>query len=209
MAGTGSVAGGEVRLNEHARNYPRTIRYEGGSAEIRLMAPDDGPAVLAFARELPAHDLLFLPRDISQEKVLNAWLAEIERGTFVSLVATVAGKVVGCAAIVRDPLSWARHVGELRIVTSSAMRGKGVGRGLIEESFAIALNLGLEKLCAQMTVDQRGAIEIFEGLGFRGEALLRDQVKDPDGTKHDIVILSHDVARVQAQMEAYGVTSAF
>jgi len=173
------------------------------------MATADGPAVLAFARALPAHDLLFLPRDISQEKVLNAWLSEIERGSFTSLVATVDGEVAGCAAIVRDPLSWARHVGELRIVTSSKVRGKGVGRALIEESFAIALSLGLEKLCAQMTVDQRGAIEIFEGLGFRGEALLRDQVKDPDGTKHDIVILSHDVARVQAQMEAYGVTGAF
>jgi L-amino acid N-acyltransferase YncA len=203
------VAGGEIGLNEHARKYPRTIRYEGGTADIRLMTPDDGPAVLAFARQLPAHDLLFLPRDISQEKVLNAWLSEIERGTFVSLVSTIGDNVVGCAAIVRDPLSWARHVGELRVVTSSVVRGKGVGRALIEESFAIALNLGLEKLCAQMTVDQRGAIEIFEGLGFRGEALLRDQVKDPDGAKHDIVILSHDVARVQAQMEAYGVTSAF
>jgi L-amino acid N-acyltransferase YncA len=203
------MVGGEVRLSDHARNYPRIIRYEGGTAEIRLMTPEDGPAVLAFARGLPAHDLLFLPRDISQEKVLNAWLSEIERGTFLSLVATVGDKVVGCAAIVRDLLSWARHVGELRVVTSSAVRGKGVGRALIEESFAIALSLGLEKLCAHMTVDQRGAIEIFEGLGFRGEALLRDQVKDPDGTKHDIVILSHDVARVQAQMEAYGVTSAF
>ena len=185
-------------MNDINRKYPRAVRFEGGTADIRLMTPADGPAVLAFARELPAHDLLFLPRDISEEKVLNAWLG-----------ATIGGKVVGCAAIVRDPLSWARHVGELRIVTSAAVRGKGVGRALIEESFAIALNLGLEKLCAHMTVDQRGAIEIFEGLGFRGEALLRDQVKDPDGNKHDIVILSHDVARVQAQMEAYGVTSAF
>jgi L-amino acid N-acyltransferase YncA len=196
-------------MNDYSRQYPRSIGYEGGSAEIRLMTVEDGPAVLAFARALPAHDLLFLPRDISQEKVLAAWLTEIGRGTFVSLVATLDGKVVGCAAIVRDPLSWSRHVGELRVVTSSALRGKGVGRALIEEAFALALNLGLEKLCAQMTVDQRGAIEIFEGLGFRGEALLRDQVKDPDGTKHDIVILSHDVARVQAQMEAYGMTSAF
>jgi L-amino acid N-acyltransferase YncA len=203
------MAWGEIGLNDHARKYPRIIRYDGGTAEIRLMTPSDGPAVLAFARALPAHDLLFLPRDISQEKVLNAWLAEIERGTFTSLVATVGDQVAGCAAIVRDPLSWARHVGELRVVTSSSVRGKGVGRALIEESFAIALNLGVEKLCAHMTVDQRGAIEIFEGLGFRGEALLRDQVKDPDGNKHDIVILSHDVARIQAQMEAYGVTSAF
>ena len=189
-------------MNDDARKYPRTIRYEGGTADIRLMTPADGPGVLAFARELPAHvDLLNF--------CLPVLVAVVERGTFLSLVATIGGKVVGCAAIVRDPLSWARHVGELRIVTSSAVRGKGVGRALIEESFAIALNLGLEKLCAHMTVDQRGAIEIFEGLGFRGEALLRDQVKDPDGTKHDIVILSHDVARVQAQMEAYGVTSAF
>jgi L-amino acid N-acyltransferase YncA len=203
------MARGEIGLNEHTRKYPRRITYEGGTADIRLMTPEDGPAVLAFARELPAHDLLFLPRDISQEKVLNAWLGEIARGTFVSLVATIGAEVVGCAAIVRDPLSWARHVGELRVVTSSVVRGKGVGRALIEESFALALGLGLEKLCAQMTVDQRGAIEIFEGLGFRGEALLRDQVKDPDGAKHDIVILSHDVARVQAKMEAYGMTSAF
>ena len=74
---------------------------------------------------------------------------------------------------------------------------------------ALSWRASLEKLCAHMTVDQRGAIEIFEGLGFRGEALLRDQVKDPDGTKHDMVILSHDLARIQTRMEAYGMTSAF
>src|SRR5436305_10234972 len=124
MACTRSMARGEIGLTDHARKYPRTIRYEGGTADIRLMTPEDGPAVLAFARQLPAHDLLFLPRAISQEKVLNAWLSEIARGTFARLAATIGSEVVGCAAIVRDPLSWARHVGELRIVTSSAGRGK-------------------------------------------------------------------------------------
>ncbi len=114
-------------MNDHSRQYPRSIGYEGGSAEIRLMTVEDGPAVLAFARELPAHDLLFLPRDISQEKVLAAWLSEIGRGTFISLVATLDGKVVGCAAIVRDPLSWSRHVGELRVVTSLRCAEKGSG----------------------------------------------------------------------------------
>jgi hypothetical protein len=47
-----------------------------------------------------------------------------------------------------------------------------------------------------------------EGLGFRGEALLRNHVKATDGSKHDIALLSHDVARVQSQMEAYGLTDA-
>jgi hypothetical protein len=59
-----------------------------------------------------------------------------------------------------------------------------------------------------MTVDQRGAIAVFEGMGFRAEALLRDHVEDRDGNKHDLVILSHDVAKFQGQMAAYGLTSA-
>jgi hypothetical protein len=72
-----------------------------------------------------------------------------------------------------------------------------------------ALGLGVEKLTAQMTADQRGALAVFESMGFRGEALLRDQVKDRDGVKHDLVILGHDVARLQAQMQVYGLTEAF
>ena len=48
-----------------------------------------------------------------------------------------------------------------------------------------------------------------EGLGFRSEALFRNHVKAADGCKHDIVLLSHEVARVQSQMEAYGLTEAF
>jgi hypothetical protein len=67
----------------------------------------------------------------------------------------------------------------------------------------------VEKLTAQMTADQRGALAVFESMGFRGEALLRDHVKDRDGVKHDLVILGHDVARFQAQMQVYGLTEAF
>ena len=67
---------------------------------------------------------------------------------------------------------------------------------------------GSAKMVAQMTVDQRGAIGVFEGLGFRAEALLHDHVKDRDGRTHDIVILSHDVAKFQSQMAAYGVVQA-
>lgn len=196
-------------MSESRRTYPRTVAYQGGSVEIRPMSPADGPAVLAFARALPTHDLLFLPRDISQEKVLSAWIAELERGNFISFVAVSGAEVIGCAAIVQDPLSFSRHVGELRVVTSTAVRGKGVGRALIEDAFAAALSLGLEKLCAQMTADQHGAIQIFEELGFRAEGLLRNQVQEPGGAKHDIIILSHDVARVHSQLEAYGVTQAF
>jgi hypothetical protein len=39
----------------------------------------------------------------------------------------------------------------------------------------VALGLGVEKLTAQLTADQRGALTVFESMGFRGEALLRDR----------------------------------
>jgi len=116
--------------------------------------------------------------------------------------------VVGCGTLVRDPHSWSPHVGEIRMVVSQDVRGQGVGRALSQETFALALGAGLEKLSVQMTVDQQAAITLFESLGFKAEALLRDHVRDVDGKKHDIVVLGHNVAQVRAQMEAYELPGA-
>jgi GNAT superfamily N-acetyltransferase len=190
------------------RSYPLHVATEAGDIEFRMMEPADEAAVLAFARALPTHDLLFLPRNISEPKVLSAWIKEIERGSIISLLAVMSGRVVGCGTIVRDLLSWSPHVGEIRMVVSSDVRGLGVGRALSQETFALALGVGLEKLQVQMTVDQTGAIAIFEGLGFKAEALLRDHVRDAAGRKHDIVVLGHNVAQVRAQLEAYGLPDA-
>ena len=190
------------------RSYPLHVSTEAGDIEFRMMEPADEAAVLAFAQALPRHDLLFLPRNVSEPRVLAAWIKEIERGSIISLLAMKSGRVVGCGTIVRDLLSWSPHVGEIRMVVSSDVRGLGVGRALSQETFALALGVGLEKLQVQMTVDQTGAIAIFEGLGFKAEALLRDHVRDASGRKHDIVVLGHNVAQVRAQMEAYGLPGA-
>lgn len=188
------------------RTYPRLVPNPGGEVTLRLLTPDDGDAVLAFAQKLSPHDLLFLRRDISQPKVVAAWMEATRLGRIVAVLAMRGAVVLGCATIVRDELSWSRHVGEMRVILEPGSRGLGLGQTLTQECFALAIELGVEKLTAQMTVDQRGAINVFEGLGFRAEALLHDHVKDRDGKTHDIVILSHDVARFQSQMSAYGMT---
>ena len=190
------------------RSYPRTIDTDAGRIELRLMTAADEAAVLAFARSLPVHDLLFLPRNISEPKVLSAWVKEIDRGAITSLLALKEGRVVGCGTIVRDPHSWSPHVGEIRNVVSPDVRGQGVGRALSQETLALALSMDLEKLVVQMTVDQVSGIALFEGMGFRGEALLRDHVRDLDGNTYDIVVLGHNVGQVGAQLRAYGVTEA-
>ena len=195
-------------MNDDAHTLPRSLQIGGTTLQLARLQPADADALAAFAAALPAHDLLFLRRDISQPKVIAAWMQAIAEGRLHSLAVRDAGVLVGCSAIVVDALSWSRHVGELRVLVAPAWRGKGLGRVLIQQCFAQALDLGLEKLVAQMTVDQVAAIAVFEELGFRAEALLRDHVKDRDGQLHDLALLSHDVAAVQSRLDAYGVSDA-
>ena len=193
---------------EHARRYPRSVPIGGGEVTLRAMEPRDGPALLGFARSLPAHDLLFLRRDITQPEAIESWVRGLDRGIISTVLAERDGAVVGYATIDRGDVSWSPHVAELRVLVGDTVRGKGLGRILTQEAFALALGLGIEKMVAQMTLDQKGAIAVFEGMGFRPEALLRDHVKDRQGTKHDLLVLSRDVLQFQAQMAAYGLDEA-
>jgi L-amino acid N-acyltransferase YncA len=189
------------------RSYPRTAALGDTAFEIRFMRAGDEAAVLAFARALPPHDLLFLPRDITHPKVLAAWMREIDRGAMTTLLAFRGDAVVGCATIVRDPLSWSPHVAELRVVVATAARGRGLGRVLSADAGELAVATGTEKVVAHMTPDQIGAVTVFETMGYRAEALLRDHVKDAAGVKHDLVILSLDVDTFRTRAAAYGLTS--
>ena len=56
---------------------------------------------------------------------------------------------------------------------------------------------------ARMTPDQAGALVLFERLGFRAEAMLKDQVRGRDGRAHDLAILRLDPARAARRSEAF------
>ena len=172
---------------------------------IQSMADVGDADIARFVGRIPLHDLLFLERDIRQPKVVAAWRRAIERGSVHSLVAVADGAIVATTAVIREPLGWSAHVAEVRLLVLADWRGKGVGRALLEASIDQAIAEGAAKLTARMTPDQRGAITLFEETGFRGEALLRDHVRDADGQPHDLAILSLDVGRAQLLREALSV----
>ncbi|MCY3882882.1 MAG: GNAT family N-acetyltransferase [Dehalococcoidia bacterium] len=195
-------------VNSHER-YPASGTVGGKRVTLRLMDAGDGDAVLAFARGLPEHDLLFLRRDITQPEQVETWVQRIETGVATSLLVLDSDdSIAGYATVDRNDLPWSQHVAELRVLVGPALRGRGIGRLLTEEAFRIALGMGVDKIIGQMTVDQHEAIAVFRSLGFQPEALLRDHVKDRAGEKHDLVILSHDVAAAQRTMAAVGVLDA-
>lgn len=181
------------------------LKADGRTIRLRYMAPGDAEGVLAFAKSLSAHDLLFLNRDIRNPKVIDAWLDQIEQGLIRSLVAVEGDTVVGCNAMVRDELSWSPHVADIRILVSEDCRGLGLGRLLALHTLHRARVDGVRKLTVRMTPDQGGALKLFEEMGFRPEALLRDHVRDADGETHDLAVMALDVDRHLAKQRAYGL----
>jgi L-amino acid N-acyltransferase YncA len=196
-------------VNKPAKRYPRSADCKDGPVQLDLLVPEDRERLLVFADELPEHDLLFLKRNIREPKVVDAWLSSVAAGDIYSITASRDGKILGCTALLSDKLSWSAHVGELRVLVASEMREQGLGRLLIQECFIVGLELGLEKLVAQMTTDQEAAMSVFEDMGFRTEALLKDHVQDNKGTRYDLIMLSHDVEQFHAQLDVYGLTEAF
>lgn len=175
------------------RTYPWQTNLDGVEVSFRLMEPSDGDAVLAFARSLPDHDLMFLRIDITQPEVVEEWVENLKKGRTITVLAESEGEIVGYATLHRDEVSWRRHVGEIRVMLKPDLRGRGLGKIMANEVFAIAKDLGLQKIMVQMTTDQRGARGMVESLGFRPEALLADFVMARDGRTHDLLIMSYDV----------------
>ena len=189
--------------------YPKTIDCQGEEVTLEIASSLETEPLQKFTTALPEKDLLFLSRDIREPKVLEAWSRSVEAGDIITIAASRGDEIIGTTAVVKDEHSWSPHVGELRILVHPDARDIGLVRELIQESFLIGLSLELEKLTVRMLLDQGAAINVLEEMGFRSEALFRDHVKDPSGEKHDLLIMSHDVAGVSGMMQAYGLDEAF
>jgi L-amino acid N-acyltransferase YncA len=179
-------------------HLPQTVQVGDAALTLRLMTAEDAGRMLAFARSLPSNDLLFLRRDITRPEEIADWVNDIEAGSNRTVLALEGDAVVGYSTVARTNLRWMAHVAELRVLVAEKHRRGGLGRLLIGAAFRAAVDMGVEKMMAQMTVDQEGAIGVFYRLGFEEEARLRNHVKDRDGKLYDLIVLSQDVSEYQA-----------
>ncbi|MEZ5306162.1 MAG: GNAT family N-acetyltransferase [Pyrinomonadaceae bacterium] len=182
-----------------AKNSPSKIKYPWkttlGELEFtfRLMTEDDREVMLEFARSLPEDDLLFLAIDITKDEAVDDWIRRLKAGFLRTILVELDGRVVGHGSLLKEEQVWTRHLGGVILLLSPAVRGKGLGQQLAGELFAYAEELGLLKLMARMAAEQKGAIQVFEKLGFKMEALLADCVIDRNDQTHDLIIMSYDV----------------
>jgi L-amino acid N-acyltransferase YncA len=175
------------------RNYPWSTVIDGKTYTLRLMTKKDGEAMLKFARKLPEDDLLFLAIDITEKDAVDNWIENIEKGRLHTILVEADGKLVGHGSLIHEEQVWTRHLGGMILLLGRETRGKGLGNILAGELFGKAEELGLRKVMARMAATQKGAIQVFEKLGFKAEALLTDCVIDRKDKTHDLIIMSYDV----------------
>jgi RimJ/RimL family protein N-acetyltransferase len=172
--------------------------------ELRLLGPEDLGALNSMFERVPEGDRTFFKEDVADTEVVAAWTHDRHA---LRIIAIDEGAVVAYAAVIPG-VGWSSHVGELRLVVDPAYRRRGLGTTLAQRGMLEAFRLGLHKLSVEVVADQAAAIQLFQVLGFSGEAILRDHVRDRDGQLHDLIVLAHAVDENWALLATAGIEDA-
>jgi ribosomal protein S18 acetylase RimI-like enzyme len=169
------------------------------------LRPGHVDALSRFFAELPAGDLTFIEEDVTDPAQVRS-LAASARSRWLAVDDRVPEHftVTGYLAVRRLP-GWSDHVGQIRLVVHPAHRRAGLGRTLARHALIQAVEAGLRKLVVELVADQEHAIAMFTALGFTGEALLHDHIRDRDGRLRDLVVLAHYVEETWAAMATVGL----
>lgn len=182
--------------------YPKTTRLRDKSEVVlRPLEKDDFDAMLTFLRSLPEEDRLFLRSDATRIDELKRLFQDLSPDHIFGMVALVRGRIVGDATMHRPHSGWSRHVADVGCVVAPDFRGLGLGTLLLREIVDHALTSAVDKLEVRMMANQVSALRAFHNLGFRREAVLRDHAKDARGQKHNLVIMTNDVAELWQKMQ--------
>jgi L-amino acid N-acyltransferase YncA len=170
------------------------------------LSPEHCEALLTFFRELPEGDRTFIKEDVTDPDTVRTWTSGEDRAQRWVAVDD-DGSVHGYVAVLRLA-GWSDHVGEIRLVVSPAARGTGLGRRLARHALVQAVDAGMTKLVVEVVAEQGAALALFTELGFSGEALLRDQIRDREGQLRDLMVLAHHVGETWSGMDTVGLTEA-
>ena len=114
------------------------------------------------------------------------------------------GEVAAYASL-QPGVGLSAHVGRAATGGLTAHRRKGLGRSMARTVLLAALNDGLSKVMVEVPAGQESTAEVFRRLGFEGEALLRDHVRDRNGHLSDLLVLAHFADENSSVLNGLGV----
>jgi GNAT superfamily N-acetyltransferase len=174
---------------------------EDRPVELSWFTDEDRAALLAFYRDLPREDQLYLKDDVTNQLILDRLIENMHDGLALMTVAYDGDRIVGETSQHFIHHGWSRHVSELRPVMHRDFKGYGIGETMIREQIEVASELGLDKVIVRLLQVQKERRRTLEGLGFVKEATLKDHATDLLGKRHNMIIMSCYVAELWRNME--------
>ena len=135
-----------------------------GDLVIRDARPEDWAGIWPFFRQIvAAGDTYTWPRDMSEDDGRAAWFPSPGR----TVVASVAGTVVGTAKTQPNQAGPGAHVANASFMVDPAYGGRGIGRALAEHVLARARADGYRAMQFNAVVaSNAGAVRLWSSLGF-------------------------------------------
>lgn len=133
---------------------------------IREAAAGDWPAIRPFFHEIVAAGETFpYPPDLGEDQARDLWLVPSPGRTVVAV--DEAGTVLGSANMYANRGGNGSHVASASYMVDPAKAGRGVGRGLCEDSLAWARAAGFRAMVFNAVVaTNTPAVRLYESLGF-------------------------------------------
>jgi ribosomal protein S18 acetylase RimI-like enzyme len=170
--------------------YPKSTELkDGGQLTIRPLRKEDEKALHKYFLRLPAEDRMCLRDDVTDPKVIESWILDLDYDHVLPLVALDGDQIVANGTLQFNPIGWTKHQGEIRITCDPEYREKGLATILIENLMLIAADFGLEQLTAEVAPTLDEAYFLFEKLGFKEAAVLKGFIKDFQGKHQDLVLM--------------------
>jgi len=176
--------------------FPKRITLRDGHAlTLRLMNRDDQYALYEFFNSLPSEDRRYLRNDVTDRKVIENWVRNLDYDKVLPILAESDGRIVANITLHWQTFGWGRHVGEIRITIDPEFQGRGLGLVLLEEISQLAAQNNVKKLLARIVSTRPGVIKAFERAGFSQVTVLPRFVKDIHQQSYaDITLLVREFA---------------
>jgi phosphinothricin acetyltransferase len=144
---------------------------------VRVATESDLPGILAIYNEVIATSTAVYALEPATLDERRAWFTSRSSMGFPVVVTTSpAGDVLGFASFGDWRGAWPgyRHTVEHSVHVRTDVRGRGIGRALVESLFPLALGLGKHVMIGRVDAANDASIRFHERLGFQRVAHFRE-----------------------------------
>jgi len=170
VAAAAQIGPARFAIRPYPAELEESVTWEGSTLLLRPIRPEDAPQHSAFFSALTPEDVRFRMftsvTDLTPAQLARFTQIDYAREMALIAVRDVAGgegETLGVARVVADPDN---VDGEFAVVVRSGLKGRGLGRLLMQRLIAYAQDSGLQAMTGVALYDNERLLALARSLGF-------------------------------------------